>query len=148
MAKICIVYGSTTGNTESIAEVIAEHMRSKGHEVECNGAADVEPEGLGTGFDCVLLGTSIWGTDSIELQSDFEEYADAFPEMDLEGKKCAAFASGDAGFELFCAGVDFIEEQYNNVKATIIVEGLRIEGDASGNENKILEWTDRVIAAL
>lgn len=148
MAKVRIVYGSETGNTESIAEAIRDHIKSKGHDVDCASAADVDAKGLGDGYDCVLMGTSVWGTDTIELQSDFEAYADAFADMGLTGKKCAAFASGDTAFELYCGGVDFIEEQYANVKATVIAEGLRIEGSDSGNESDINEWADKIVAAL
>lgn len=148
MAKIRIVYGSETGNTESIAELIASTLQDLNHEVSCESAADVKASGLGTGYDCVLMGTSIWGTDTIELQSDFSEYEDAFGEMDLEGKKCAAFASGDTSFELYCGGVDFIEEKYKEVKAEIIAEGLRIDGGSSGNEDDIKAFAEEISKSL
>lgn len=148
MTKVRIVYGSETGNTESIAQVIADHMKAKGCDVQCESAADVDAKGLGDGYDCVLMGVSVWGTDTIELQSDFEAYEDAFSEMGLEGKKCAAFASGDTGFEFYCGGVDFIQEKFADVKATLVADGLRIEGDASGNESEITAWADEILVAL
>ncbi len=148
MAKIRIVYGSETGNTESIAECIQKHLAGLGHSVDCESAANVEASGLAGGYDCVLMGTSIWGTDTIELQSDFVEYENSFSDMGLNGVKCAAFASGDTAFELYCGGVDFIEEKYNEEKAVIIAEGLRIEGGASGNEDEIVAWADKINSSL
>ncbi len=148
MAKVRIVYGSETGNTESIAECIQKHLAGLGHSVDCDSAANVKAAGLADGYDCVLMGTSIWGTDTIELQSDFSEYEDAFGEMGLGGVKCAAFASGDTAFELYCGGVDYIEEKYGEEKATVIAEGLRIEGSASGNEDEINAWADKIHSSL
>ena len=46
MSKILIVYGSSTGNTESIAEAIAKILGDKGHEVTIRNAAEVSAEGL------------------------------------------------------------------------------------------------------
>lgn len=148
MAKIRIIYGSETGNTKSIAEEISRLLTEKGHAVQCESAGDVEPKGLASGFDMVLLGTSVWGTDEIELQSDFESFAEDFSIMGLQGVKCAAFASGDASFEHFCSGVDFIEEQVQEANAVLVTEGLRLEGDAAGNKGEIADWVEKIAQSL
>lgn len=96
----------------------------------------------------VLLGTSIWGTDSIELQSDFESFAEDFSVMGLKGVKCAAFASGDTSFEHFCGGVDYIEEHLQSVNAVLAAEGLRLEGDAAGNKGEIADWVEKLAQNL
>ena len=148
MANVRIVYGSETGNTESIAEEIARILSEKGHSVQCESAADADPKNLAEGYDLVLLGTSVWGTDTIDLQSDFESFAEDFSVMGLEGVKCAAFASGDTSFQYFCGGVDFIEEHLQGANAVLVAEGLRIEGDASGSKAEIAEWTERLAQSL
>lgn len=148
MANVRIVYGSETGNTESIAEEIARILTEKGHSVQCESAADADPKNLAEGYDLVLLGTSVWGTDTIDLQSDFESFAEDFSVMGLEGVKCAAFASGDTSFQYFCGGVDYIEEHLQGANAVLAAEGLRIEGDASGSKAEIAEWTERLAQSL
>lgn len=148
MANVRIVYGSETGNTESIAEEIARILTEKGHSVQCESAADADPKNLAEGYDLVLLGTSVWGTDTIDLQSDFESFAEDFSVMGLEGVKCAAFASGDTSFQYFCGGVDYIEEHLQGANAVLVAEGLRIEGDASGSKAEIAEWTERLAQSL
>lgn len=120
----------------------------KGHAVQSESAGDVAPQGIGIGFDMVLLGTSVWGTDEIELQSDFEGFAEDFSIMDLNGVKCAAFASGDTSFEHFCGGVDFIEEHLQQVNAVLVTEGLRLEGDAAGNKGEIAGWVEKLAQNL
>lgn len=148
MANVRIVYGSETGNTESIAEEIARILTEKGHSIQCESAADADPKNLAEGYDLVLLGTSVWGTDTIDLQSDFESFAEDFSVMGLEGVKCAAFASGDTSFQYFCGGVDYIEEHLQGANAVLVAEGLRIEGDASGSKAEIAEWTERLAQSL
>lgn len=148
MAKIRIIHGSETGNTKSIAEEIHRLLTEKGHAVQCEGAGDIAPQGIGSGFDMVLLGTSVWGTDEIELQSDFENFAEDFSIIGLQGVKCAAFASGDTSFEHFCGGVDFIEEHLQQVKAVLVTEGLRLEGDAVQNKGEIADWVEKLAQNL
>ncbi len=148
MANVRIIYGSETGNTESIAEEIARILKEKGHTVLCQGAADADTSNIAEGYDMVLLGTSVWGTDSIDLQSDFESFASDFGALGLEGVKCAAFASGDTSFEYYCGGVDWIEEHLQEVNAKIVNEGLRIEGDASGSKDEIAEWAEKIAQSL
>ncbi len=148
MSKIKIVHGSETGNTESIADALAGHLKGLGHEVDCASAAKTPAKGLADGFDCVLMGASVWGTDEIELQSDFSDYEGNFGDMGLSGKKCAAFASGDTSYELFCGAVDFIEGEYKKVNADIITDGLRVDGDASDAADEIKAFAETISKAL
>ncbi len=148
MSKIHIVYGSQTGNTKSIAEMLESELTTKGHIVNCKDASEVPARNLAEGYDCILLGTSVWGIDSIELQMDFETYSDSFGEMGLSGKKCAAFASGDMAYDCFCGGVDFIEEEYRKFNANIITEGLRVEGDAESNSKLVKEFAEKIAKFL
>ncbi len=148
MSKVRIVFGSETGNTESIAKMLADEISAAGHEVNCESAANVKASGLGDGYDCVLMGVSVWGIDTIELQDDFAAYDGSFDSMNLEGKKCAAFASGDTSYEYYCGGVDYIEEQLKDVKADLITDGLRVEGDASGSADEVKAFAQDIIKAL
>ena len=59
MSKICIVYGTTEGQTATIAGVMAEVIRAHGHDV---AAVDVKQarDGLAAeGYDGVIVGASI-----------------------------------------------------------------------------------------
>lgn len=61
MAKILEVYGSTTGNTESIAHAIEAKLQAAGNNVTVVNAADAQADGLADGYDAVLFGASCWG---------------------------------------------------------------------------------------
>ena len=148
MANILIVFGSSTGNTESIAHAIERKLLDAGHTVRVQNAADVSPLHLASGFDVVLLGCSAWGEEEIELQDDFATFFEDIENMDLKNVKLAAFASGDREYPHFCGAVDVIEEKARALGAILIAEGLRLEGDDSGNEDEIASFASEVIKSL
>lgn len=92
-SKIGLVYGSSTGNTASVAERIATAIRAArpdGVEVHELSAA-----GLGTltQYDCLLVGVPTWNTG--ELQEDWLAAFDKLDGVDLSGRKIAIFGLGD-----------------------------------------------------
>lgn len=149
MAKVLIIYGSTTGNTESIAEKIGELLTAKGAECDIRNAADVSDcKDIAAPFDAVLMGCSCWGDEDIELQDDFVAIADSFGDMGLAGKKVAAFASGDSSYQHFCAAVDVVEAAAKDNGATVIAGGLRVEGGASDAPDEVEAFADAVASSL
>ena len=93
MASILITYGSTTGNTAFMAEVLEQKFAGAGHTVTRKDVSDVTAAGLCKDYDLCVFGSSTWGDEEIELQDDF---ADFLPEMDhigVEGKKTAVFGA-------------------------------------------------------
>ncbi len=148
MSKVLVVYGSTTGNTESIAAKIVSLLEAKGADVVLKNAADADPAGLADGYDAVLMGASCWGDDEIELQEDFAPLAERFADMGLAGKKVAAFASGDSSYQHFCAAVDVVEAGAKDCGAEIIASGLRVEGGASDAPDDIEAFAEAVAKAL
>lgn len=148
MSKVLIVFGSTTGNTEGIAEAIAKQIEAAGHEVTLTNAADASADGLCDGYDCALFGCSAWGTDDVELQPDFDALFVDFDNINAKGVKTGCFASGDSSFEHFCGAVDVIEAKLNELGAQQIVGGLKVDGDLSAGESDVEEWTNDVLKSL
>lgn len=148
MAKILEVYGSTTGNTESIAHAIEAKLQAAGNDVTVVNAADAQADALADGYDAVLFGASCWGDEDIEMQEDFAALFENADKMNLKGKKIAAFASGDRSYPNFCGAVDVVEETGKKLGAEIITDGLRIEGDGSDCEDDIASWADDIAKAV
>ena len=136
MSNVLIVYGSTTGNTADIAEYLGGRLRAAGH------------AGLCEGRDVALFGCSAWGTDEVELQTDFEPLFEAFDRIGVKGVKTACFASGDSSFEHFCGAVDVIEARLSELGGIQILEGLKLDGNLSSNESDVEDWANRLLAAL
>ncbi|MGL1931024.1 MAG: flavodoxin [Desulfotalea sp.] len=134
MSKILVVYGSTTGTTESVAESIGDVLGANGCDVVVKNVSDTSVEELGGEYDVTVLGTSTWGDDEIEFQEDFEPFYKELMSSKLKGKKIALFGCGDSDYEFFCGAVDLLEERMDELGATEIVSSLKIDGDPDDTE--------------
>lgn len=148
MSKVLIVYGSSTGNTESIAQKLEALIKAGGHEVTLLNAAEASAENLADGYDAVLFGASAWGDEDLELQDDFAPLFEEFDAMNLKGKKIAAFASGDREYQHFCGAVDAIEARARELDAEVIADGLKVEGDAGAAPADVKAFADAVLQKL
>lgn len=90
METIGLFYGSTTGNTQDMADRIAEKMPN---EVDLKDVADCSGEDL-LEYSHLILGMSTW--DEGELQDDWEDFFEGMDDLDLSGKTVALFGLGDA----------------------------------------------------
>lgn len=144
MNKAVIIYGSTTGNTESTAEMIEVVLRDNGMETAVINAANTSVEELQKDYDLILLGSSTWGDDEIELQEDFNEFYADMGRIPLNGRKVAVFGCGDSSYEYFCGAVDAIQEKVEEIGGTLITEALKIDGDPSDAKDEIREWAATV----
>lgn len=144
MSKALIVYGSTTGNTESVSDSIAKVLEKNSIATEIRDSADVTAEGLCNGFDVILFGCSTWGEDEIELQDDFIPLYDDLENAGLKDRKVAVFGCGDSSYTYFCGAVDAIEEKSEQLGASIIVDSLKIDGDPDDDE--VNSWAEQVVA--
>eukprot|EP01156_Anaeramoeba_ignava_P015695 Anaeramoba_ignava/a614910_14.p1 GENE.a614910_14~~a614910_14.p1 ORF type:complete len:161 (+),score=27.64 a614910_14:1044-1526(+) len=84
-----IVIGSTMGNTENAAGIIAAKL---GDESKIINVSDLKEDSLND-CDRVLLGSSTWGIG--DLQDDWEMKINLLGKLDLSGKKIGFFGCGD-----------------------------------------------------
>ncbi len=90
MKKIGIFYGSSTGNSEAVAQKI---QQSLGEDmVEIFDVADADAS-KASEFENLILGCSTWGVG--DLQDDFESFLPDLKEVDLAGKAIALYGLGD-----------------------------------------------------
>jgi len=89
MAKIGIFYGSSTGNTELVAEKIKALFGKDAETKNIDLAGKEEIEG----YDYLIFGTSTWGIG--DMQDDWEDFLDVLAEVDFGKKKVALFGLGD-----------------------------------------------------
>ena len=144
MATALIVYGSTTGNTEIVAEQISDVLKEKDIEVTMKNVVDAKVEELGNGYDLTLLGSSTWGDDEVEFQEDFEPFFEELDKAQLKEKKVAIFGCGDSSYEHFCGAVDLLEEKMEDLGVKMIGEPLRIDGDPEDSSSDITDWATEV----
>lgn len=91
--KVSVVYWSGTGNTEAMANAVAEGAKSAGAEVELLPVAAAGAEILAS--DAVLFGCPAMGSEELE-EGEFEPFFSSV-ESGLAGKKIGLFGSYDWG---------------------------------------------------
>ena len=148
MAKALIIYGSTTGNTETMAAMVEKAIREAGVEATTREAGDASTSDLTGDNDLVILGCPAYGDHEVELQEDFADFYEAWGGLKLNGEKFAVFAPGDSSYEYFCGSVDFLEEQIEAAGGTIVVPGLKIDGDPGDAEGEIASWSASLAKSL
>lgn len=88
--KIALIYGSTTGNTEDVAEQIQQQL--DGLKVDLFDVADGSLEMLAE-YDRLIMGIPTW--DYGEIQAEWEDVWDELDQLDLNGKRVALYGLGD-----------------------------------------------------
>ena len=91
--KVAVIYASTTGNTEAMANVINDAVKAAGAEVVF-GTADSANKDDVLSSDVILLGSPAMGDEVLE--DTVEEFYSGI-EGSLNGKKVAIFGSYDWG---------------------------------------------------
>lgn len=107
MNKTIIVYGSSTGTCQAIAEKIADKLGAEAIDVQ-KFDADTVKENTN-----LILGTSTWGAG--EMQDDWYDGIKVLQGADLSGKTIALFGCGDCESygDTFVGGMG---ELYNGIK--------------------------------
>ena len=90
MSKIAVVYWSGTGNTEAMANAVAEGAKAAGADVDLMTCSEFDAVKL-AGYDAIAFGCPSMGAEQLE-ESEFEPMFAAC-EGDLRGKSIALFGS-------------------------------------------------------
>lgn len=145
MSKVLVVYASMTGNTEEMAEAIAEGVKEAGVEVVSKEAFDASAAEI-TEYDGIIIGAYTWGDG--ELPDEFLDFFEEMDSLDLSGKKAAVFGSGDTSYPIFCGAVDTIEAKVKALGAEIISESIKFEYNPSEEEKEQGRNLGRQVAGL
>ena len=90
MSKVAVVYWSSTGNTEAMANAVAEGAKEAGAEVTKFETADFSADKVGE-FDAIAFGCPAMGDEVLE-EDEFEPMFSSCEEK-LSGKKIGLFGS-------------------------------------------------------
>lgn len=139
MSKAIVIFGSTMGNTETLAASVVEGLKEGGKEVTLKNVTDAKIEEL-KDYDLVVMGCSTWGLG--ELQDDFISFYDALNDDALNGKNAAVFGPGDSGMypDNFCDAVTIIEEKLEKCGAKIVEDCLKVDGDVDDALDEAKAW--------
>ena len=94
MSKIAVVYWSATGNTEAMANEVAEGAKAAGAEVELKTAGEFTADDVAN-YDAIAFGCPAMGAEELE-DGEVQPMWDAV-KGSLSGKKIGLFGSYDWG---------------------------------------------------
>ena len=121
MKSTIVIYGSSTGTCQSIAENIANKLG-----VEAIDVTNLD-EAVIANHDNLILGTSTWGAG--EMQDDWYDGVKTLKQAGLAGKTVALFGCGDSESypDTFCGGMKELYDAAVEAGATVLT-GVSTEG--------------------
>lgn len=136
MALAKIVYASLTGNTEEIADVVAEAFENLEFEVEIDECTQIDAEDLQDADICVVA-TYTYGDG--DLPDEIIDFYEDLQEVDLSGKIYGVCGSGDTFYDYFCKSVDDFDAAFAKTGAKKGAENVKVELAAEEEDIENLE---------
>jgi len=128
VADALIIFASLTGNTEEMAEIVAAELEANDINVEVLDVMQADAEDF-LDYDICLVGSYTYGVDGV-LPDEMIDFHEELGELDLTDKIFGVFGSGDDFYEVFCAAIDFFEDQFKKTGATQGGESVKINLNA------------------
>lgn len=121
MKKTIVVYGSSTGTCESLAQNIGKKLGA-----EVVNVAELTEEQV-SGAENLILGTSTWGAG--EMQDDWYDGVKVLKNAGLNGKTVALFGCGDSESyaDTFCGGMRELRDAAQDAGANVL-NGVAADG--------------------
>ncbi|NES76239.1 MULTISPECIES: flavodoxin FldA [Okeania] len=118
MSNIGLFVGSTTGKTESAAEMVQEEFGGD-DVVTIHNMDEVNTEDF-DGYQNIIIASPTWNIG--ELQSDWEGFFDELDNIDFNGKTVAYFGTGDQiGYaDNFQDAMGILEEKISSLGGTTV----------------------------
>lgn len=134
MANVLLVYASMTGNTEEMADAIAEGIRAAGGTLTVKMVMDAQAAELSQ-YAAVVLGAYTWGDG--ELPDEFLDFYEEMNDLHLSGVKSAVFGSCDSNYPEYGVAVDILIKRLKARGSDVVLEGLKIEYAPSEDEKEV-----------
>lgn len=148
METVYIIYASTSGNVETVAETVAQQLQARGLSTQLQRAEKTDIQLLKSNSTFVLA-TSTW--EHGRLNPFFEKLAEAMTQEQFKGKRAAFIGLGDRRYEpvLFTEGMEKIRRIWTDQGGQEIGERLRIQGEPYDKlESVVKPWADEIAHLL
>lgn len=148
MKKILIAYASATGNTELIAEIIANYLKSqssyevtlKDFDLDYIRVKDI------LDYDAALIGLYTW-TDG-DLPYEVEDFYEQLELIDIDDAVVGVFGSGDTFYDDFGGAVDMMYELFEEKNCKLVPIRLKVDLEPDDEDKIRCEEFARVACEL
>ena len=126
MTKILMLYASTTGNTELMAEAMVAYLEDKKYDV-VSKTFDFDPIDVEElmQYDAILVGTHTW--DDGDLPYEVEDFYEELEDVDITGKLFGVFGSCDSFYDTYGGAVDLVGDRLKSLGAVLVPERLKVD---------------------
>lgn len=140
MGKVLIVFATRTGETQNIADLIAEGVRMAGHQAQVVNVKNVKSEADLAGYDGYVFGSATYHGDMLQAMKTFLFIAE---KASLDGKTGGAFGSfgwsGEANDRIY-------QTMKNIFKMTMVADCLRLKSSLLGGGVQMAQEYGRQLA--
>ena len=143
--QLTVLYGSESGNSETLASQTTKHAKQLGFKAELVNMADTTPEQVAASENLLVL-VSTWGEgDPPETATDFHSAFMAEDAPSMQGVRFSVLGLGDTSYEHFCKmGKDF-DTQIEKLGGKRIFERADCDVDF---DDSFAAWLDGALGAL
>lgn len=152
MSRSLLLYGSNTGNTQYVAEVIEQTFQSHGASLTINNVIQAKPEDV-LGRDILILGASTWEsmasgkTKPGQLQDQMAAFLSKIKPLKLSKTSIAVFGLGDSRYQYFCGAAVLLKKFVSEMGAPLLTDPLYVDGNPQYQLDSIVDWSNEVIQA-
>lgn len=140
MGKVLVVYASRTGETQQIADLIAEGVRLAGHEARVVDVKQIKSEADLSGYDGYAFGSATYHGEMMQPMKTFLFLAE---KANLAGKVGGAFGaygwSGEANDRIY-------QTMKNVLKMDVVADCLRLKSSNLGGGVSMAQEYGRQLA--
>jgi sulfite reductase (NADPH) flavoprotein alpha-component len=143
--KVSVLFGSQSGNAESIAKRLVKEVKKRGFDATITALEKASPAALAQ-EKCALIVTSTWGEgDPPDNAVQFWEQLKAENELKLSSLNYSVLALGDTNYQHFCGFGKTLDSRLEALGAKRIFERVDCNVDF---EASAARWQDGIFEAL
>ncbi|WP_249870282.1 flavodoxin domain-containing protein [Oceanobacillus saliphilus] len=126
MNKVLILYASTTGNTEMMADAMVSYLENRSDEVVSKSFEfdTIDVKEL-LEYDLVLIGTH--SGDDGQIPFEAEHFYDELDDVNLTGRLMGVFGSGETFYDVFCESIELMGDRLEQLGVTLVPHRLKVE---------------------
>jgi flavodoxin I len=143
IVRAIIVFGSFVGNTETMSGYVKRGLEQAGHTVVMKDVVYADVNEL-LDYELVLLASPTYEPKMI--QDDMIGFYEKLSDLDLSGKKAAAFGPGDTAWPDFCEAVHYLDKRLRERGAEMVSEPLMVDGVVEEHEKESVAWGAAILA--
>lgn len=140
-----ILFGSQTGNGESIAEELTAKLKSTGYDITLTSMSDFKPNALKKIEHLLLIVSTHGEGDPPDTAIPFHDFMHGRRAPQLEHLKYSILSLGDSSYDLFCQTGKEFDQKLTELGATPLTP--RIDCDLDYDE-PVAEWFEAISHTL